>query len=143
MVRGGAEVDQELRPFGDQIARGVNPIEGAGEIFGCPEVLADGHPDLFPSKVDRDGRCAGLEVPGLVKDVVSGEQSLVDQDRFPALHQKSGGVVEGLALAGEIPVDEADKQRNRADLCVEFPEDFQIPLHKVTGKDQIQGRVAG
>ena len=51
--------------------------------------------------------------------------------------------MERLAVAREIPIDEADQQWHLADPCVDPRERLEVSLNELSRKDQIERRVSG
>ena len=73
----GGNIDENAGAAGDQFGDRVAGVHGRGpEGFIVPDVLANGDTELFPFQAVDILLVGGLEVAGLVEDVVGGQQHL-------------------------------------------------------------------
>ena len=143
---GGTEINQDLGSCCDQLCGGINTIKGAREVLGRPEILADRDADSFSGHLNRRRGAAGFKVTGLVKDIIGGKQSLMDDQRCFIFLEKCCCIEEGLAPSGFIPVDEPDHKRHAAKFTnriMQLGQDRDIPIDEFPGKNQVERRLAG
>jgi hypothetical protein len=96
--RRGAQVQD--RVAASKLIQGVELVTVAGQQLGVvPEILADGHAQLHARDLDGAGVGGGLEVAGLVEDVVGGQQALGPHSVDAPLPGHHRGIAQALVVA--------------------------------------------
>ncbi len=97
----GSQIDEQFGPgrrVVQQVGHRVGGVELPGEeILVVPDILADGDAQGQTFVAVWDAQLAGLEVAGLVKDIVAGQQPFVGSAENLAVFKEDGAVVQRFA----------------------------------------------
>ncbi len=132
------EVELLLGHFGEGI---LGVLAGAAHLVG-PDVLADGEGDLGAADLEGRGARGGLEIAGLVEDVVSGEQGLERDVGDLAAFEEGRRIIERLSFGGEVLFHEADQRGDVLDLGRQLAEGGDVLIDERGTVEEVARRVA-
>ena len=115
------EVDDRLRALAGEHLDGVVVVAAAlPEVAVVPDILADADAELPAVEFEHAGLGGGLEIPVLVENVVSGQESFVKGLAHGAAAQQHGAVEQGPSHFGGVRRGDSDQHRGS---IFQFPGD--------------------